>query len=255
MTQNPLLVNTTAPLTNVALCRELLEWAINLPRHVDRMVCFSGYSGYGKTFAAAFTANTFRAHYIEILDTWTKKAFLTALANRMGVRTTVAGGKGKTALATSDILEGICEELVTSGRPLIIDDMHLIADRRMVETVRDIYKRSKAPILLIGEEGLPTKLKEWEAFDGRISKWQLAQKADWSDACHLRALYVRSPIQVADDLLQAVLERTKGSVRRIVNNLENIQEEARENGWDVVDLKLWGNRPIFIGQAPKRGGN
>lgn len=250
MTQETLPVKTTAPLSNVSLCRDLLEWAMNLPRHVDRMVCFSGFSGYGKTYAAAYVANSFRAYYIEILETWSKKAFLKALAIRMGVPITKTNSTAE--LNTSELLEGICGELADSGRPLILDDMHLLAERKMVETVRDIYKRSKAPILLIGEEGLPGKLKKWEAFDGRISRWQLAQQADWVDACHLRSLYVRD-IQVADDLLSHVLTVTHGSVRRIVNNLENIQEEARENGWNTVDQAIWGNRPLFTGQAPKRG--
>lgn len=240
---------TTAPLANVALVRDLLEWAINLPRHVDRMVCFSGYSGLGKSFAAAYAANTFQAFYLEILDTWTRKAFLVALAKRMGVRTTTPRGAD---LSTAEVLEGICEELATTGRPLILDDMHLIADRGMLETVRDIYKRSKAAILLIGEEGLPAKIKRCEAFDNRISRWLLAKKADWADVCHLRTLYVRPAVQIADDLLELVRVKTNGTVRRIVSNLENIQNEAIENGWDVVDVKTWGTRPIFTGEPPKR---
>jgi len=234
---------TTAPITNVALCRETLERAIDRPRHLPGMVVFYGPSGFGKSFAAAFAATSHRAYYVQCLSVMTRKSFLETLLQRMGIT------PEKTIAAQ---LEQVCEQLATSLRPLIVDEMDHLVDKAAVEIIRDIYERSRASILLIGEEQLPGKLRKWERFHGRILHWQPAQPADLNDAAHLRSLYVRPPVTVADDLLESVHRQAKGSVRRICVNLEMIQEEARENGWTNVDLATWGKRSLYTGEAPAR---
>jgi len=234
--------NTIAPLVNVSLCSEALQKAMDRPRHLPGMVCFYGPSGFGKSFAASYSANRHQAYYIECKSTWSRKAVLQEVLKEMGVATP------RTIYAMTD---AICEQLALSGRPLIIDEMDHLVEKSAVEVIRDLYEGSKAAILLIGEEMLPKKLEKWERFHGRILDWVPAQPADIDDATHLARLYCRE-VTVERDLIAAVHKASSGSVRRICVNLERIQEEALSQGLEVIGLSDWGNRHFYTGQAPAR---
>lgn len=247
MTQSEKIVNfsadmTTAPLQNVALCNGALERAKNRPAHLPGLVAFYGPSGWGKSTAAAYCANRHRAYYVECKSSWTKKAFVTAILTEMGIApaSTIYGMEDQ-----------ISEQLVLSQRPLIIDEVDHIVNKRSVEVIRDIYEGSNASILLIGEELLPSKLREWERFHNRMLDWVQAQPCDMDDARALARLYCRE-IDIADDLLGKILEVSRGAARRICVNIERVRQECFADGSDCMTLHGWGNRPLFSGEAPKR---
>jgi len=234
--------STTAPLKNVALCNRLLETAINRPSHLPGMVCFYGPPGWGKSFAAAYTANKHRAYYIECKSTWTRKAILMAILKEMGV---------KPATAIYEMTDQVSEQLATSGRPLIVDEMDHIVDKRAVEIIRDIYEGSNAAILMIGEESIETKLRKWERFHSRMLLWQPAQPADINDAKHLARLYCKD-VKIADDLLQFIQQQSNGVVRRICVNLNLVEQTAINKGLDTINKQSLGDAQLYTGSAPAR---
>jgi hypothetical protein len=65
-------------------------------------------------------------------------------------------------------------------------------------------------------------------------------------------------VTVADDLLQHVVKLAHGSVRRVVVNLDLIQEQALLSGSDQMDLTTWSKSrtkesgDLYTGEAPKR---
>ncbi len=242
MSQNPEFCNTVAPLTNISLCAGALDRAVNRSYHLPGMVVFYGPSGWGKSTAAAYTANRQRAYYIECKSTWTKKATLMAILKEIGIPAP------KTIYEMTDV---ICEQLAKSGRPLIIDEMDHLVDKSAVEIIRDLYEGSGAAILLIGEERLPKKLERWERFHGRILDFVPAQPCDLEDARHLARLYCRQ-VKIADDLMTDLHKASHGSARRICVNLERVAGEALSSGLDEIDAKQWGSRSFFTGEAPAR---
>ena len=233
---------TIAPLQNVALCIKALERAIKRPQYLPGMVCFYGPSGWGKTFAACFTANKYKAFYVECRSTWTRKAILKAICKEMGIAA---------ARTIYDMTDQIIEHLRMTGQPLLIDEMDHIVEKQAVNIIRDLYDGSGVPILLIGEERIPVKLKKWERFHGRILDWVPAQPADIEDARVLMQFYCKK-VQVGDDLLDRIVSLASGSVRRIVVNLARVEEEALGMGVKKIGLKEWGKRPIWTGEAPAR---
>lgn len=231
----------TAPLANVSVCHAALYKAVHRPKHLPGMVCFYGPSGWGKSTAAAHVANALQAYHVEAKSSWTKKALVQAILKEMGV---------EPARTIYDMSEQVAEQLALSGRPLIVDEMDHIVDKCAVEIIRDIYEGSGAAILLIGEEGLPNKLRRWERFHGRIMAFAPALPADFEDAQALREMYCS--VAIDDDLLRQVHAASGGSVRRICVNLERIQEAARRDGVEAMTLETWGNRELFTGEAPRR---
>ena len=232
----------TAMLRNVRLCAVLLQRAMERPAHLPGMVCFYGPSGWGKSFSAAYSANKHRAYYVECKSSWTKKALLGAILNEMGLPQT------GTLYEMTDM---IAEQLVLSQRPLIIDEMDHIVDKKAVEIIRDVYEGSNAPILMIGEEMLPAKLRRWERFHNRMLAWQPAQPADLDDARQLARIYC-DKVKVADDLLDMFVKATRGCTRRICVNLYQAETLGVATGLERIDMKTWGDRPIYTGDAPKR---
>ena len=231
----------TAPLNTVVLALSSLNRITERQEHLPGMAVLYGPSGFGKSTAAAYISNKKNAYYIECKSVWSKKAFMENLLKVMGIV------PGRTV---SEMLDQICEQLVKSGRPLIIDEMDHIVEKVAVEVVRDIYEGSRTPILLIGEECLPKKLAKWERFHGRIMEWVAAPAADLQDARTLADFYCAG-VTINDDLLGLIHSKTGGSVRRIVTNLDLARKEAVSQGLTSIGLKEWGKRDLYTGEAPE----
>ncbi len=231
-----------ARLANLAICQAALKRAMDRPGHLPGLVVHYGPSGWGKSTAAAYVANQTRAYYVEMRSSWTKKALLTAILKEMGI------APGKTL---SILTDQVCEQLALSGRPLIIDEMDYLVEKKAVEIVRDLHDGSGGAILLIGMETLPQRLNMWEQFHGRILDFAPALPADMDDARELRDMYC-TRTEVADDLLALIHEGSGGSVRRICVNLDRVQDEAARMGVRTIDRAAWGDRPLYTGKPPKR---
>tara|TARA_A200000113_G_C8872019_1_gene357063 strand:+ start:2728 stop:3468 length:741 start_codon:yes stop_codon:yes gene_type:complete len=233
---------TTAPLKNVLIFNELADRVINRPSHLSALAAFTGFSGYGKTTAAIFAANKIQAHYIEAGLSWSQGAFLDALCTELGLP--VMGTIAKKTAA-------IVENLAVSGRPLIIDEFDFIIKKNYVDLVREIHDKSDAPIIIIGEELMPSKLESFERFHNRVFSWVQAQPADLQDTDHLRRLYYPK-LEVSEDLLTHLLEINRGCTSRIVNNFEQISEHANILGINKISLSDVKDLTFFTGKAPAR---
>lgn len=234
-----------APLTNMTLAMTTMHRLENAADGVPRMGLFYGPSGYGKTTAAAYVTANSGAAYLLARSVWTHRAFLEALARELGIvhlRPTAAR-----------MMDQIIEQLEHDPRPLLIDEMDHLVSRKMVEVIRDIYEATQVPILMIGEEALPAKLKEWERFDNRILVATAAQPSDRADGRLLRDLYCRK-VTIADDLVDLFTERCRGVTRRIVTNLQEAQTVAIDDLGEMhLDRARWGTRPVAVGDiAPRR---
>jgi DNA transposition AAA+ family ATPase len=232
----------TVPLQNVTLAMHAIKRAMDRPTHLDGIAVFYGPAGWGKSYGAAYAANRYNAVYVEMRESWTGSALYHAILRDLGIHPK----KTRWQMA-----EQIGEQLALSQRPLIIDEADYAVRRNLIGAIRDIYELSRSAILLIGEELLPTKLREFERFHSRVIEWAPAQPADLSDARKLRDFYAKTP-RIDEDLLTVICEVSAGSARRICVNLELAKEYAREQGVHTLTLAHWGDRPFYSGDAPRR---
>lgn len=237
-------VNTTAMLTNVALFSELVTRVINRPAHLPGIGVFHGFSGFGKTCAATFAAHKTRAYYLEVGESWTKADFCRKLLIELGVEP-----KGTIARMVDRAIEALA---MTPGRPLIVDEFDWVVKRGYLETVREFHDKSGTPIIIIGEELLPSKIAQVsERFHNRVLDWVPAQPADVEDAMALAALY-HPGLEVERGLMELLVTKSGGRPRRICVNLGRVQTLADVEGLDKVGLDQWGDRALFSGQPPAR---
>lgn len=232
------------PLTNVGLLASAIERAQARPQGLPGLVVMYGASGLGKTVGAAFAANIYRGYYVECRDTWTKKAFLSAILREMGIP------PGRTM---AEMAEQVADQLSRSARPLIVDDVQYLLDKAAANVLTDIYNASHGTIVLIGEERVPASMAKKERLHNRVLEWVPAQPATLED---MRLLATQSypKLQIHDDLLEDLRRAVRGCLRRIVVNLYHVYSEASAMCLDSIDLALWGKRGWFTGDAPTRRG-
>lgn len=231
---------TVAMITNVGMALEALDRSITRAPTLPGMVVFSGPSGYGKTIAACYAAISTKAHYVAVKSTMTRKSLLKAILLSLG---------GATIGTIDDLRERVEEMLQRSGRPLILDEADYLLDRNMMSVVRDIHDATGTAIMLIGEEQIGAKLRKIERLHNRVLCWAQAQPATAADARLLATLYAPRTA-IADDLLQLIHEASRGVVRRICINIDRVRDTAAKEGWSKATRALWGDRPLYTGEAP-----
>ena len=133
------------------------------------------------------------------------------------------------------MLDQIAEELALSGKPLVIDEADFLVEHKQIEIVRDIYEASQAPIMLIGEEWLPGKLKVGTVPRARARLVPGAAGGSFEDVKALCRLYAAGT-EIADDLLQRIYTVSNGSARRVVVNLALVEEAAKVEGCKTISL-------------------
>ena len=235
--------HSIANLKNVDLLSSVVGKALVRPTHLPGLVVFYGASGIGKSFSAAYAANRYQAYYVECKSSWTRKALLSAILNSMGIMP---------AKTLPEMTDQAAEQLALSGKPLIIDEMDHIVEKKAVEVIRDLYEGSQGTIVMIGEELLPFKLKVWERFHNRVLYWVPAQLAVIEDCQALASLYCGDTV-IADDLLTEINRVSKGCVRRICVNIERVRQYSNIlGGLSEINLKDWGNQGFYTGDAPER---
>jgi hypothetical protein len=235
----------TAQIHNLELVRTAVERLTNRTQGLPGLAALYGPAGYGKTTAALAVANETRAYFVQMRSAWTRKTLLEKVLAEMSI---------KPHGTIPALLDQACTQLAASGRMLILDEFdHCVRSDAMVELVRDLHEGGgAAPILLLGEELLPNRLKKWERFHSRVLSWIPAQPVSTADAAALAPIYCPG-VHVGTDLLDHLVHIASGSVRRVSVNLAGIAETAAVEGWAAIDRAMWGDRPLYTGEAPRRG--
>lgn len=240
MADETTLYNSIAPIRNVATFLGLLKAVQNRGQGLPGMGTFYGPSGFGKTTAALYAANTASACLVQMKSIWTRKRFLEAICVDLGIP----------APATmSAMVDHIAEHLAITSTPLLIDEADVLVQKGMIETVRDIYESSFAPVILIGEELLPQKLMRWERVHGRMLRWVAAEPGTERDLDILQSM--RCPgIRIDPALRAQLLAMSRGSIRRMCINLDLIREAAVLAGMTSMGPQDWDARQFYTGEAP-----
>lgn len=241
MTDNSPPINSVAPLANVARLQTLM---LTLQTRVDGlpgMGCFHGPAGFGKTTAGVYVTNKFRACHVEALPFGGAKKLLEMIVTELGQRP---------SRTVSTLFDQAAHELARTNRPIIIDEADQILTDRIIETVRHLHDKTLVPVILMGEELLPQKLRRWERVNGRILDWVAAEPATMQDVGFLAPIYAPR-VTISEDLKTALLAASAGSIRNVSTNLANLAAFAAIKGLTRVGIAEWGAKSFHTGQAPE----
>lgn len=235
-------VSRPAPLKNVTAFAIMLETVVEREPGLPGMACFFGPSGFGKTRAAVYAANKYRALYVECDQFTTAKSLLTMILQELGVRE-------PRGAVTDLISETIKLMAAHPDRPLIVDEAHYVAHKRFINLLRTLHDKSQAAIVLIGEEILPKSLERYERVYTCMLVWQAASPCDREDFNELVKSYCPN-VKVSDDLARAILVKTAGNARRITVTLAAAKSVAATTGAEHLTLDQFPISQIFTGASP-----
>lgn len=236
-------INRPVPIKNVTLFSTLVTKVVERPLHLPGMACFSGYSGLGKSRAAAFGANMYRGRYVECDQFTTAKSLLTMILKELGV-------ERPRGSVPELIDEAILRLAADIKRPLIVDEAHHIAHKKIVDLLRSLHDKSAAPVILIGEETLPKQLEAFERVHNRMLTWVQARPLDEEDFAAVAKAYCPG-VTLKADLARHIRTEMRGNTRRIIVNLAEAEQRAKQLGVSELDLQAFlGLGPVVGRDAP-----
>ena len=240
MTENAPPIKDIRPLRNVKRLALLIEEVRSREFGQPGMAVFAGPAGFGKTSASSWCAVEFQAVSLTMDELWSKKTFCTKLAIELGLKP-----KGTIA----DIMDAVKYEIAVRDVPVLIDEADVLVRKNMIEMARALHDGTECPVILIGEEELGEKLQKFERVHSRILRHEFAEPGDLGDLNVMAELHLRG-IAIEDDLKEAILKASAGSLRRMVNNLVTAKRIALKKGLDEVGLTAWGKTEFNTGRPP-----
>lgn len=206
-------------------------------RSVEKLGVIYGRTGEGKTTVLAYAANQVDGKCVRALEAWTPKEMMAALLFELDV-------KSPTGTVNQMKLE-VVRRIAEHGTPLFVDEADkLLARVGLLEHLRDIYDLSGCPVILIGEDELKVRLEDYAKgrISRRITEWVEFRGIDDEDARILADGLLE--VDLADDLLEHVREKSLGIVGFMVASFKRIEAFARGNSLPLVTLAQWGERPL-----------
>lgn len=231
-----------AQLGNVMAFTTQVQEMIKAPIGQERMACFYGPSGWGKTTAVSAAQIIYNVIAIEVIENTSKLDVLDQITTQLQL---------KCRRDVASRIRAVAQYMERTERPLVIDDAQYLIKRGMIGIARDIYNTAGGlvPVILVGEEKLPQSLTGFENIHNRIANWTGAEPCSVKDGEKLAKIYA-ADVEVSEDLLNEIVMRADGSIRRVSTMLGAAREIAQSRGTNKVTLADWGTRPFFDGQPP-----
>lgn len=240
MTQTSQPFNNVAPLANVVRLQTLAVRLTNRAHGLPGIGCMFSPAGYGKSTAGIFVTNSLNACHIQALPFGGTKGLLTMIVTEL---------RERPARTVSDLFAQAADKLQKTQRILIIDEADQILTDRTIEMLRLLHDTTEVPLILMGEELLPQKLRRWERVHSRILSWVAAEPVTIEDIGFLAPIYAPN-IMIDAELRAAVLEASRGSIRNASTNLAFLSEFAAGKGLAKLTRADWGAKPFHTGDAP-----
>lgn len=232
--------NKMAFVKNVAALQNAYEALAGRDLGIPGMALVYGETGAGKTTAITWMVNRTRGVYVRATASWTLNAMLGRIMAELG-----AEPMGRNA----SMVDYIVQQLTESQRPLFVDEAdYLLADTRMIETLRDLHDLSGMPVVLVGMASIEKRLVHRPQLRGRISHWVEFLPADIEDAKTLAETVCE--VKVDEELLERLHRESAGSMRLMAVGLARIESLGKTNGLKTVTAAEWGGRKLFLA-APK----
>lgn len=192
---------------------------------VPGLALVHGMRGLGKTRTAIWYATQNGSVYLRSKSLWSPRWMLEELAVELGV----APAKQK-----KDLFMTINDELKQRPRLVIIDESN-IPPTMCLDAIRDLHDLTENPFLLIGHEGIVTRLKRMGPFFDRflyVTEFKPLAAKDLDSFCR-----TCMEIPVDEDVIRKVLERTGGNFRKSIVALKGLENRAKMNGSKRITVK------------------
>jgi DNA transposition AAA+ family ATPase len=205
------------------------------------LVLIKGPFGVGKSSIVERWAVDARAVFVRCKETWTKRALLDELAQRLGLDT-----RGR----NSEVQARIIGRLAVDMAPLVFDEADFLvrSTPALLETIRDITDVTGCACFLVGMERFGDKLARYGHIASRVNRvvdFQPLSLADVASACTKLCQVPLKPEVVA-----LVHQQSQGRMRLVLNAISHLEQWAQANGWDQVGADHVKGRALCVEFKP-----
>lgn len=193
---------------------------------IPGIILVHGTAGFGKTCVMGNLAIKSSALFLTASPLWKPRWMLSDVIRELG---------GQAPYSTQSRYEFIVGDLRKNPRPVFIDEADVIAKSELlVETLRAIHDQTAAPIVLIGMEQFKRHAAMRPQLNRRIIKEVEFKPSTFHDS-RLMALEL-AEVQIADDLVEALHRKSRGSAGLFVKDLAAVEGFCRRRGLNNLAL-------------------
>jgi len=201
-----------------------------------------GSTGVGKTKSIAWlrnnlpTISTYTGIVVEMMASWSLATLVRSLVVELGHE----------PYHKNDLnVQLICREVASRKIAIFVDEANYLfqsRDSRMVDTLHDIYNKTRIPIILAGRDGIDRKVATRPHLDRRITQrvqftvLDLGDTQLFCDTC--------AEVQIQPCLTQKIYAWSGGLIARVESAVAEIERLAFRDGMTSVDAEYWGDRPF-----------
>jgi DNA transposition AAA+ family ATPase len=211
------------------------------------LVIIQGPYGVGKSELCERWAIDNGAVFVRCKKTWTTRALLDELADKMGLS---KSGRNQ------EVQARIIGKLAVSMVPLMLDEAdHLISTSTatLLEVVRDITDMTGTMCFLVGMEKFGYSVARHPHIASRVAKvveFQPISLADVRAAIEAKAALGDAPdspkLPMDDGAIAVIAEQSQGRMRLLLNAIANIEQWAQANGWKKVSAAELKGRQLCV---------
>ncbi len=193
----------------------------------------SGDAGHGKSHTASWWALHNNAAQIRVKAAATPHWVLTDIVTELGEPAPARNCEKLFAQAV-----GI---LARDPRPLVIDEVeNTIKDLKVLETIRDISDLTEIPVVLVGREYVPGRLKREKQIWSRISAWAAFQPCTRGDVEKCVAELCEIPVD--GPVIDEIFAQCEGRIREAIKAIAVVERAGRRTGGKVTLDAIAGRR-------------
>ncbi len=192
------------------------------------LVLVKGHYGIGKSELTERWAADSSWVFVRAKVTWTKRALLDELADKMGLSKT-----GRNQEVQARIIGKLAVDMV----PMIIDEADFLVGTTasLLEVIRDITDLTGTMCFLVGMEHFPMKVARHGHIASRVAK--VVELLPLSLVDVKATVAAKCEVPLADEVLPELLAQANGRMRLVLNAIANIEQWAQANSWDKVTLE------------------
>lgn len=188
------------------------------------IVLVHGAPGYGKSCITKHLAIKTGGSFITSLPFWGTNAMLSAISKELGLKPTPHN---------APMFDAIARELTERPRSIWLDESDCIVDRKeLIETLRILHDLTAVPLVLIGMGEFYMKMMRRPQMERRILREVDFRPSTLDDSRLIAAELVE--LKIADDLVEAIHRRSRGSAGLFVKELAAVEGFCRRRGLNKI---------------------
>ncbi len=192
------------------------------------LVIIRGPYGVGKSQLVERWAVDTGAVFVRCKETWTKRALLDELADRMGL-----DKRGRNSEVQARVISKLAVEMV----PMVFDEAdHLIrSTASLLEIIRDVTDMTGAACFLVGMERFGDTLARYGHIASRVNR--VVELLPSSLAETKLVCTQLAEVKLSPEVMEQIHAESGGRMRLVRNAIANVEQLAAANGLASVALE------------------